>query len=100
MMMMMMIIIVTLFKSQWIYPSIVALLTEETTNQTESQQIKSKQNYCWFLVRRENWSNKGKALRTESIYLSIYEFFDITDLRGRFIPNVPVMAHVHIFWFK
>ena len=34
--------IITLFKSQWIKPSIVALLNEETRNQTESQQIKSK----------------------------------------------------------
>ena len=34
------IIIITLFKSQWIGPSIVALLIEETVNQTESQQIK------------------------------------------------------------
>ena len=33
--------IITLFKSQWISPSTMALLIEETTNQTESQQIKS-----------------------------------------------------------
>ena len=34
----------------------MALLIEETTNQTESQQIK-----CWFLVRGENRSTRGKT---------------------------------------
>ena len=34
-------IIITLFKSQWIETTTISLLIEETTNQTESQQIKS-----------------------------------------------------------
>ena len=46
--------IITLFESQWILPSRVALLIEETTNQAESQQIK-----YWFLVRGEYRSARG-----------------------------------------
>ena len=53
MMIIIIIIIITLFKAQWIKLSTVALQVEETTNQTESPQIKSK---CWFLVRGQNWS--------------------------------------------
>ena len=36
---------------KWIYPSIVALLIENTTNQTESQEIKSNQILV-FVARR------------------------------------------------
>ena len=35
------ILVITLSKSQWIWQSIVALLLEETTNQSESHQIRS-----------------------------------------------------------
>ena len=44
-------------KSQWIEPSTVASLIEETANQIESQQIKSN----GFLVRGENQSNRGQT---------------------------------------
>ena len=57
------IIIITLLKSQWIQWSMVPLLIEETTNQTESQQIKSN---VGFLVRGENQSTRGKNLSEQS----------------------------------
>ena len=50
------IIIITLLKAQWIKPSSVALLIEETRNQTESQEIK-----CWLLMRGENRSTRRKT---------------------------------------
>ena len=42
----MIILVITLSKSQWIWQSIVALLLEETTNQSESHQIRST---LWLL---------------------------------------------------
>ena len=52
------IIIITLFKSQWIKMSTVALQVEETTNQTESPSNESQTNQIKMLVfgERENWS--------------------------------------------
>ena len=52
------IIIITLFMSQWIKLSTVALQVEETTNQTESQSHESQKNQIKMLVfgERENWS--------------------------------------------
>ena len=46
-------IIIIVVKSQWRSPSVVALIPEDTTNQTESQQLKSSFR---FWVRGENRS--------------------------------------------
>ena len=51
-----------LLKSQWIYPSIVALLIEETTNQSELQEIELNVGF-W---REEKTGVPGeKAARAE-----------------------------------
>ena len=46
--------------------NVVALLIEETTNQTESQQIKSKENYCYFFGERGKSEYPGKNLSEQS----------------------------------
>ena len=59
--------------------TVVALLIEETTNQTESQQIKSKQNYCYFLVRGESRSTLGKTSQSRAENKQTQPIYSVKD---------------------
>ena len=59
--------------------NVVALLIEETTNQNESQQIKSKQNYCHFLVRGESQSTLGKTSQTRAENQQTQPMYSVKD---------------------
>ena len=61
MMMIILIAIYLIFNGFSPEPSTVTSLIKETTNQTESQQIKSNQIKCWFLVKGENRSTRRKT---------------------------------------
>ena len=59
--------------------NVVALLIEETTNQTESQQIKSKKNYCYFLVRGESRSTLGKTSQSRAENKQTQPIYSVKD---------------------